>query len=308
MRSLISLVFMSVVVAACSGPSVLVGGEAVMPPETPPPILPFLVLAGDDLTPLVADVTVADVPLQTDLTGQSAVVWQETWGDGPLDVEVTAAGFHPASLTLESVPDDPPVEVRLEPVVLLGRVVTLDGTPIDDVSVELNGTVTVTDPDGEFRFQRATAGELVASRPAWLSTAADWDGGLSEVQLTLEPRQERALRANPFKAANASEWNKMLALADTTEISAIVLDVKDERGTVHYDTGVELAHELGVVAETYDVSAALGDLDEHGLYKIARISAFQDDPLARAQQNLAVKSSEGAEVWQTRSGKAWLDP
>jgi hypothetical protein len=286
----------------------LISGESVMPPQASPPVLPLVILAGDDLTPLAAEITIDGTAFQADVTGQSSVVWNEAWDDRAIRVEVLASGFHPETMTLEGLPDELPLEVRLEPVVLLGRVTTELGIPIDDVSVDLNGTVALTDTDGEFRFQRATPGSLVASRPAWAPATVEWEGRASEVELALIPRQERAIRVNPAKAADGREWTRLLGLADRTEISAFVLDTKDELGTVHHATSAATARELGVVANSYDVAAALADMDEHGLYKIARISAFQDDPLARLREELAVRDRDTGRLWETNDGKAWLDP
>jgi len=44
-----------------------------------------------------------------------------------------------------------------------------------------------------------------------------------------------------------------------------------------------------------------------GIYTIARIVVFKDEPLATARHDLAVKSSNG-EVWHNRKGLAWTDP
>jgi len=270
--------------------------------------LPIVVLAGDDLTPLVAAIEIDGDASESDVSGRSAVVWEDSWNDGSIVVGVSAPGFHPASVPLDGLPDELPLEVRLDPIVLLGAVATEAGVPIDGVSVELNGTVALTDLEGEFRFQRATPGELVATRPAWAPTVAKWDGRVSEVALVLGPRQERAVRVNPSKTGDQGEWSRLLDLADRTEVSAFVLDVKDERGSVHHSTRVDTANELGVVLDTYDVQSAVADMDEHGLYKIARISAFQDDPLARFSTELAVRNRETGGVWETRDGRAWLDP
>jgi hypothetical protein len=307
-RHLIIVIGLGLAASACAGPSVLISGESVMPPETPPPVLPLVVLAGDDLTPLAAEIVIDGAARRADVTGRASVVWEEAWDDRVVQVEISAAGFHQEVFAIDGVPDELPLEVRLEPVVLTGSVTTEPGVPIDGVSVELNGMVTVTDPDGDFRFQRATPGDLTATRPAWATTVANWTGQAPEVELVLVPRQERALRVNPAKVADGIEWARLLALADRTEVTGFVLDTKDQRGTVHYTTAVEAARELDVVVPSYDITQALADMEEHNLYKIARISAFQDDPMARLHQELAVSDAETGRLWQTREGKAWLDP
>jgi hypothetical protein len=46
---------------------------------------------------------------------------------------------------------------------------------------------------------------------------------------------------------------------------------------------------------------------QKGIYTIARIVVFKDDPLAEARRDLAVKSVNG-ELWKDREGLAWTDP
>ena len=53
MRRLLLPIAAALLVSACAGPSVLLAGESMRPPEPPPPTLSFVVVGADDLTPVV---------------------------------------------------------------------------------------------------------------------------------------------------------------------------------------------------------------------------------------------------------------
>ena len=307
MRRLLPIVAaVAVVGAACAGPSVLVAGESVRPPETPPDVVPFVVLAGDDLTPLAAEVVVNGETMHTDGSGGLAVMWKEEWANG-IAVEIDVPGFHSTTLDVPRVPDDVPVEVRLDPVVLTGSVVTEAGSPLPGVEVSLNGTSVVTGAGGQFRFQRARPGDLTVWRPAWTRSSTPWDGTEPAVELVMAPRIEKAIRVTAAVAGDPSAWSRLVRLADTTEISAFVLDVKDESGLVPVSTLVESAHEAGAASTTYDVDAALREMADHDIYAVARISVFADDRAASRWPAMAVGSATG-DVWRNGQGLAYLDP
>jgi hypothetical protein len=87
-----------------------------------------------------------------------------------------------------------------------------------------------------------------------------------------------------------------------------VVDIKDEDGTVFHDTDVEPAHDASAVTLQYVLDGIIADMEEHNLYKIARVVAFQDTPMATIEPDHAVLSVGGADLWRTRNGDAWMDP
>jgi hypothetical protein len=62
------------------------------------------------------------------------------------------------------------------------------------------------------------------------------------------PSSLRGIYLNAYAAGSTNRLNTLLALADTTEINAFVIDVKDERG-IRYRSGIELAMELAQAGE-----------------------------------------------------------
>ena len=94
-----------------------------------------------------------------------------------------------------------------------------------------------------------------------------------------------------------------------TELNALVIDVKGDRGWIAYPSALALSHEVGA---TKIIPAKQGDeiirsLKSAGTYLIARIVVFKDNPLALAKPALAVKNSGGT-IRRDRERLAWVDP
>jgi hypothetical protein len=91
--------------------------------------------------------------------------------------------------------------------------------------------------------------------------------------------------------AAQKNWNAFIEMAKGTELNALMLDLKDESGVVHYETDVALAAQVGAVWPRYDLPELARQAEEAGLYLIGRIVAFQD-PIA------SIRAPELA-VWNT---------
>ena len=130
--------------------------------------------------------------------------------------------------------------------------------------------------------------------------------------LMATPDDVRGLYVNRW-AAIGSRLGQLIRVARTTEINALVIDVKDDRGYVLYRSGVPLAREIG--ADTVQpmphsrLRAALDTMRAHGVYPIARIVVVKDPLLAEARPDWAIRRQDDpAQPWLDRSGKPWLDP
>jgi hypothetical protein len=127
------------------------------------------------------------------------------------------------------------------------------------------------------------------------------------------PDTLRGLYVNRW-AALGSKLRTLIDVAKKTEINALVIDVKDDRGFVLYPSDVRLAHEIG--ADTADghwmsrskLRATLDTLAANGIYPIARIVVAKDPLLARAKLELAIKRKSDLQPWMDKNGNPWLDP
>ena len=108
---------LAIAVAGCTSPAPL-DASSLRPPEVGPPTIEVVVLAGDDLSVLDAEITVEGAfMIETD-EGVPAFVWPQA----ATTLEVSAPGFVAHSEVVEDPPREDLIELRLEPVVLSGQV------------------------------------------------------------------------------------------------------------------------------------------------------------------------------------------
>jgi len=127
------------------------------------------------------------------------------------------------------------------------------------------------------------------------------------------PDTLRGLYVNRW-AALGRKLNDLIGVAKRTEVNALVIDVKDDRGFVLYRSSVPLAREIG--ADTADghwmsgakLRAVLDTMAAHKIYPIARIVVAKDPLLARKKLDLAIKRKSDLKPWLDKNGKPWLDP
>ncbi|MCL1912023.1 MAG: putative glycoside hydrolase [Leptospirales bacterium] len=92
-------------------------------------------------------------------------------------------------------------------------------------------------------------------------------------------------------------------------INAIVFDVKDVDGILHYKSRVPLAlkHNLHENAAIDNVDMFIKNLKSKGIYIIARIAVFRDILLVKKAPELAIKSRSSQKIWKG-GGEVWCDP
>jgi peptidoglycan/xylan/chitin deacetylase (PgdA/CDA1 family) len=99
-------------------------------------------------------------------------------------------------------------------------------------------------------------------------------------------------------------------LLENTELNALVMDIKGDRGYVPYTTAVPLVAEIGAARRPMinDWDAWMQRLEDRHIYTIARLVIFKDEPLASARPEWAVIDAESGEIWRDREGLGWTDP
>lgn len=122
-----------------------------------------------------------------------------------------------------------------------------------------------------------------------------------------DPVKAKGIYVTSSVAASAS-FNKLIELADTTEINAMVIDIKDDYGKISYRMDSALAKEIGSVTNTIsDINAFVTGLKEKDIYLIARIVAFKDPYLAEQRQDMAIKNPDGS-IFRDENDEGWVNP
>jgi hypothetical protein len=147
-----------------------------------------------------------------------------------------------------------------------------------------------------------------AAAPA-ADTAAKTDSAPAQARVP-RPDSLRALYVNAWAAGSRSRMRDLIAIADSTEINAFVVDVKESDTYLTYDsTAISLAREIGADQRPGSkwLPALLDSLRAHRIYPIARIVVFKDRMLAQKKPELAIRDRAGG-VWLDGDGKPWVNP
>jgi hypothetical protein len=180
-----------------------------------------------------------------------------------------------------------------------------NGRPVPGAIITCGSVEVTSDADGRFPVRRC--GEKVLARaPGYLRAEAAFG---TRPLVTLTPFSPKALYLTVYGIGNRKLREKAVGLMGTRGLNALVIDVKGDAGKIPYPTSVKTAWRIGArkVTTVRDGKALVDGLKKKGIYTIARIVVFKDDPLARSRTDLAVKT-RGGRLWKDREGLSWCDP
>jgi hypothetical protein len=243
-----------------------------------------------------------------------------TMGPGWLEVsavrpgqhfKLQADGYAPAETTFTR---QEVLRVALQPK-LSGRVTdAATGRGVGRARVLAGSTLVLADSDGDYELRhRPPGGQLVVLAPGYRAGRVDLtQQGSLDVQL--QPNEVHGMYMTYFAIGGDDYRQQMYQLLDTTELNAVVIDVKGDYGLLSYKSNVPLAHTIGADSEPTidDLDGLLRTLHQHGTYVIARIVVFKDNMLARngprAGLDVGVKDRRTGELWLDGEKLAWVDP
>ncbi|WKA57561.1 putative glycoside hydrolase [Planococcus shenhongbingii] len=109
-------------------------------------------------------------------------------------------------------------------------------------------------------------------------------------------------------SAGGDRFEKLVNMVDTTDLNAMVIDIKEDFGYLTYmpQEGTPLAA-LGI-GQPYikDPRAVLERLEEKQIYPIARVVVFKDSVLANKRPELSFV--DGDQVWKNGRGESFVNP
>jgi hypothetical protein len=183
------------------------------------------------------------------------------------------------------------------------------GQPIAGAKVTSGNELILTDPQGLFRIPKE--GNKLKVRAHGYQRAEVSSSPLLPIPqvIRLIPFAPKALYLTFYGIGERTIREPALNLIQHTELNALVIDVKGDRGWIPYKSSVSLAAEVGGqrIITVRDIDGLMKSFKEKGIYTIARIVVFKDNPLALAKPEWAVKTNRG-EIWRDREGMAWVDP
>ena len=180
--------------------------------------------------------------------------------------------------------------------------------PIDGAFVTLGNNVVRTDTAGKFQIEGD--GDSIGLRAYGHMRREIKTNTLNDATpITLDTFIPKALYLSLFGIGDKQLREPALSLIHGTELNSLVIDLKDDMGRVAFRSSTPLAEEVGAqkIITIKDINSLVSNLHENGIYLIARIVVFKDDPLAMAKPDLAVRTAEGT-IWKDREGLAWSNP
>jgi hypothetical protein len=198
----------------------------------------------------------------------------------------------------------PSMDMFLEISRATGRVLNASGEPVQGAIVQFEDATAITSGDGTFTLEGVGNGaEVNISAAGYADAIAVVDQG-SVADVALDPVTIKATYADLNLLADPDGIDRHIEIANTTEINAIVIDIKQD--TIYYDSQVEFFLDAGTVRPVYDVAELLRKLKANNIYAIARLVVFQDPLVAEARPDLAVMDSVTGDLWRNEIGIAWV--
>lgn len=123
----------------------------------------------------------------------------------------------------------------------------------------------------------------------------------------LDAPMVRGLYVNRFAAQSTKRMRQLVALADTTEINAFVIDIKDEFGLNYASADPVVQRNAGNAGTIGNLRALLDTLKAHRILSIARIVVFKDSVTARVHPQWTIRKPDGG-AWRDKQGLTWVNP
>lgn len=115
--------------------------------------------------------------------------------------------------------------------------------------------------------------------------------------------------ADTSRLGEINKLEKALAICKSTEVNALVIDVKNDHGSVTWNSDIELVNQIksnqSAPLKNYD--RLMDYLKKNDIYTIARVVAFKDPYFAQAKSEHAIQLKAGG-AYKDRAGNVWVNP
>ena len=146
--------------------------------------------------------------------------------------------------------------------------------------------------EGQFTLNHVPPdAELIIKKPGFRVLIVEPQEG-HDLELVLRAQSVNGIYvATSFVQRENAVYKQALKLLQTTELNALVLDVKADDGSIRTDLKSMVDH-----------------LHSLGIYAIARIVSFKDNLGVHKHPELALKSGKTGKPWKDASGMTYLNP
>lgn len=154
-----------------------------------------------------------------------------------------------------------------------------------------------------------SSGQGTSSKPSEITSSSP---ALTETEK--EFFEDEALISSAYLTREiAADETKLSAFLDNIKklnYNSVVIELKDEAGTVYFATKNQMAASCSAVSATpIDTSALITKIKAAGLTPIAEIHAFKDKTATKnADAKIKYQGKEGWSWFDSANGKPWLNP
>ena len=171
---------------------------------------------------------------------------------------------------------------------------------------EPDGAETAQPPVSDDLPQIQAPSPVITSNIPPENTVSDEPGDTPVSPLLPPPVKVKGVYVMAWNAGVPEYMAKYIELCETTELNALVIDVKDDEGNITFNTSNKdlSAACMNIVPGFKEL---VSDLKSRGIYTIARIVCFRDEQWSSLNPDLAIQHKDGG-LWKDSGGRTWLDP
>jgi hypothetical protein len=174
-----------------------------------------------------------------------------------------------------------------------GVVTDLQGVGLHEASLVINGKEYLTNAAGEFNIdiEGDRTSSILIKKAGFRKMILKPRSG--DLNIMLEPQEINGVyvQTGILKNKNSATMQNIMSLMKTTELNALVVDVKDDDGRV-----------------SSGLKPYVDEMHARGLYMIARIVTFKDNIAPRKHPELAIIDKNTGKPWQDHKNITYLDP
>jgi len=117
----------------------------------------------------------------------------------------------------------------------------------------------------------------------------------------------KGIYLNGYDFLNSGKMSSIKAIIDETVVNTLVIDVKTDNGHLMYDSDVQESYEINNERVKFNKESLKDLKNNHNIYLIGRVVAFQDPLFAKTYEESAVFDSKTNSIF-SKNGQYFLDP
>ncbi|MBA4146773.1 MAG: GTP-binding protein [Verrucomicrobia bacterium] len=185
-----------------------------------------------------------------------------------------------------------------------------DNTPIVGATIYHNGQVAQSDNEGRFKLNRPDLNKPLLVKAVGFRRISVPLKRYIRPNARLESFQAKAVYLSHAGVGAAHLRNPVLDLIAETDVNAVVVDVKGQRGLFSFSWEIPIGHQIGAFSKITieDPDAFIHQMREKNIYVIGRVCVFKDEALANNKSEWAAIDPKSNKPFRDTDKIPWMDP